>query len=324
VRTHAARTSTSSAPDGRTAEAKEDRLTDCPVCGEANHLVLTRKLDRGGEPSWFLYCHTASCQALEGAYLAALAGAVGAPHGGWLKEDPLRWLAVGAAGKAGFRRPRSDAPWVSYAQVRRWHERLIESPDVLDYLRVERGLSSETIASHLLGYDGRAIGAPVFESVERCLVANVKRRYWPEPWKLDAGGKAIWKRGLAGAPARLYPDLPRRRPWLLCEGEFDALLARQRGFPAVTSTTGTSWSSDWDWLVRGRRVAVIYDAGQASVKIAERRAEQLRGAGANAWAVALPLADGEDLTDWFIRHRRTAGELRQLIRRARRVQCSGQ
>ncbi|HTX31735.1 MAG TPA: toprim domain-containing protein [Solirubrobacteraceae bacterium] len=292
---------------------------DCPVCGEASHLVVTRKPDHDGEPTWFLHCYSASCQALGKAFLAELASAVGAPHGSWIKEDPLRWLDRDSAVSSHARpRRRGDEGWISFAQVRGWHDQLMDSWSPLDYLRKDRGLTVETIAAHLIGFDSQAFTFPVFADREHGLIRNVKRRYWPEPWKLDRNGKPVWKRGLARS-ASLYPDLPNGRAWLLCEGELDALLARQHGFPAVTSTTGTSWSADWNVLARGRRIAVVYDAGEASMKIAKRRAAQLRADGAaDAWAVRLPLADGEDLTDWLVRHGRSAAGLRRLIRGARR------
>ena len=110
-----------------------------------------------------------------------------------------------------------------------------------------------------------------------------------------------------------------RCPLLVCEGEFDALLLRQHGFPAVTSTAGTSWSPEWNRHVRGRQVAVVYDAGAFSLEIAERRAREFVAAGAcEAWAVELGLEKGEDATDWFVNYGRSADDLRRLIRAARR------
>ena len=96
--------------------------------------------------------------------------------------------------------------------------------------------------------------------------------------------------GARGHPMQLYPDVPRARAVVLCEGEFDALLTHQRGLPAATSTAGTSWDPAWTGLLAGRRVAVVYDAGASwAYALAQRRARQFaageRGPAAAAWAV---------------------------------------
>lgn len=106
---------------------------------------------------------------------------------------------------------------------------------------------------------------------------------------------------------------------MLCEGEFDCLLARQHGFPGpITGTAGVgTFKPEWDWAIQGRTVAVAYDAGKFSEAQARARDLLQRGA-TRAWAVDLAaagLGDGEDLTDWFVRYGRGAPELRGLINR---------
>ena len=95
-------------------------------------------------------------------------------------------------------------------------------------------VDDKTIKGHAIGYDGSAFTLPVFEDRDRCLVSGVKRRFWPSP-----GQNGEWKRGSGGSRARLYPDLPSGGTWLLCEGELDALIARQKiSRPVYQAYTG--------------------------------------------------------------------------------------
>jgi hypothetical protein len=184
----------------------------------------------------------------------------------------------------------------------------------LRYVTRQRGLTRHTIRQYRLGFDGRAIVIPVTDGRQR--VVNIRRRFLSP----QADGPKIT--GLRGRAARLYPGGERRRTLLLGEGEFDVLLARQHGLPAVTSTAGTSWSSSWDRHIRRRRVVVLYDAGEQSFQLACDRARKLVAAGAmDAWAIDLRqagLADGEDLTDWFLTYNFSVEKLIRLIRSARR------
>lgn len=268
---------------GTKPEVKENHCLRCPLCGNEDHCIATHRRDRDRNWRWFIHCYAGACQSLEpGEYVREVAAAVGARNGFELLSDPLSFLAPDTSTtdqkRSRSRRQREQA-WVPWADVRRWHDKLMDSWSPLEYLHSERGLADQTIRAHAIGYDGSAFTIPVILDHERCLVTNIKRRYWPGPAK-DAKGGPLWKRGLARA-ASLYPDLPPGRSLLLCEGEFDALIARQHGLPAVTSTTGTSWAKRWDSLVKGRRIAVVYDAGDPTFRVAHRRAARLRSAGAN-------------------------------------------
>lgn len=272
----------------------------CPFCGKPN--ANFRAKPRGG---WWIACWSCSALGLSGGdYLRALAEEVGAPGGSALISYAPRYLIGLATGPpvGGGRREEPS----SRAAIAGWQSRLRSDRAAMRYLRGERGLSEVTIARHRLGYDGEAIVLPV---LRRRRAVNVRRRFLAP----DAKPKM---RGLAGRRARMYPFAPPDDAWLLCEGEFDSILARQHGLPAVTSTAGTHWAAEWDRYLPGRRVAVVYDAG--SLRAAVERATKLREAGAeDAWAVSLGsagLRDGADLTDWFVHHNRTVAELKALIR----------
>jgi hypothetical protein len=210
-----------------------------------------------------------------------------------------------------------------------WVAALGSNANALDWLRDQRGLTSETIRDARIGYaksgvpgpwsDYGAFTLPVLE--EDGKIVTLRKRFWPRT-PVTHKNKPVKMAGPRGVPAVLYPDIPHGAAVLLCEGEFDCLVARQHGLPAVTSTAGTSWNVEWDERVVGRRVAVIYDAGSNSLRLARRTVDRLREAGAAAaWAVDLRragLTQGEDLTDWFVTYGRSADRLVRLIARERR------
>jgi len=268
---------------------------------------------------WLINCLVcASGYDTSGQYLTALARALGT-DGGRLLSDPLAYLgrhlldgAAGGGGRSGRRKP---APLPSADVLRGWQRALLGSPSLLRSLRLRRGLSEESVRRWRLGWDEAHQGftLPIFD--DHGVLVNVT-------WR---AGKGALLRGfgerkkvhrLAGRRAAdgclpLYPDIP-DGSLLLVEGEFDALIARQHGLPAITGLLGAQWVGAWDAAVRGRRVAVAYDTG--AERAALKTVTKLRDAGARAWVVALGLPRaGDDVCDWFTTYRRTAESLLQLI-----------
>jgi hypothetical protein len=196
-----------------------------------------------------------------------------------------------------------------------WQRLLRENERAWLWLR-GRGLSDQTITQARLGFhygSRHAITIPLRDEGGR--LYNLKRRYLDG---IDTPERRKYK-ALRGHPHGLYPDMPEGRSVLLCEGEFDALMARQHGLHAVTGTLGVEgWKAEWSRRFRDRRVAVVFDAGPRCYEFACERAEELRAGGAaEAWPVELGLAPGEDISDWFAKYRRSATELRRLVRQAR-------
>jgi hypothetical protein len=290
----------------------------CPVCG-GQHGDAVRKVDRDGRPRWLVSCWDCQDACTSERYLRALIDAVGAPNGGALLHDPPRYLghlARNESGRAGSS-SREPALLPSHAALAGWHSRLLSESRPLGYLLTDRGLSLEIIRRNALGWDGEAFALPVAD-VRTGEIVNLRRRRWPQPW--PDGSRY---RGLRGRGSALYPSVPTSGPLLLCAGEFDALVGRRHGLPAFTSTSGsgTRWRAEWNDRVVGRRVAVVFDADPREEAQAESRAAQLREAGADAWAVRLSrtgLGPKQDLTDWFVTHRRSATDLRVVVNRARR------
>jgi hypothetical protein len=206
-----------------------------------------------------------------------------------------------------------------------WQANLSDDERALRYLKGERGLTIQTIRRYEIGITRDTPGAFVFPiRDENGALVNLKRRFWPDPW-VSRDGEPRKSRALAGRASCLYPIGALRnspRAFVVCEGEFDALLLNQHRIPAVTSTAGSSWRPEWDACAAGRFVAVLYDAGANSYELAEDRASQFRAAGArDAWPVDLTLAGfskGRDVTDWFITCGWTSDDLWAFIRERRR------
>lgn len=196
-------------------------------------------------------------------------------------------------------------------------QRLWEGDDVandhLRFLQDERGLTAETIRKAGLGLEFIEHGDDAewritIPVVQEGKLINV-RRYLPHA----ADRKIISLHG-HGAGAFLYnadalaehPDLP----VLLCESEFDCLLAQQESEGLYVAVTGTGGASnvpaDIDRLAH-RETFIAYDADDAGTKGGEKVASRLRELGAkpgiiDLTALGLAPGSGEDVTDLLMEH----------------------
>lgn len=208
-------------------------------------------------------------------------------------------------------------PLPSEEDVAGWHERLMKSPDLKSnrsYLRESRGLKKATLRRYQIGYERGRYVIPVRD--EAGALVNL-RRYDPKA----AQAKMM---NLSGhGENRLFPlevlaDADPSEPVLVVEGEWDALLAGQHGLIAVTGTGGASNVPKDLSALTDRSVYVLYDCDQSGREGAVKMATALLGVAKEAFVVDLGLGnEGEDVTDWFVRFKRTAEDLRALMDRAR-------
>ena len=235
---------------------------------------------------------------------------------------------VGQSGARTFSHPAAEpGPLPSDHALREFVSALQDSRERKRALWRERGIMAATARRYGIGWDG-GVGAwvlPVRDA--RGKLANVTTRpprggaMWGPGGRTEHPVRVRGRTALTGG-LPLYPAAPSGRAWVLCAGEWDALVAIQAGLPAVTGLCGCRWLSAWDTQARGKRIAVAYDCGEE--KPAALTVEHLRAAGAaEAWVVALGLGrEGADVCDWFRPTRyggygRTRKELVQLIRDAR-------
>jgi hypothetical protein len=274
----------------------------------------TARADRNPDGSWVL----APWKLVDRSWLFDLAEAIGLRDALALKEDPRKYLAPFIT--SNVRKPKPE-PLPSLGYLHELHKRALADADVMWYLESERGLSTKVIEQALLGYDGRAITKPIFDVKTPDKLVNVKRRYWPHV-PIGRDGKPMKYMIRAGSTASVYPFL-QDGPLILVAGEFDALVLQSNGLPGISNTAGaaTRWRADWTWIVEGRRIAVMYDADTREQDQAISRAAELRRTGAeDAWPVRLTeagLSDGDDATDWFVKHGRSRADLLSLIKRER-------
>lgn len=293
---------------------------DCPLGPHARaRLVVDVKPAPTGN-GWILlmHCHACGSGAYFGNALHAIDPSLSPDE---LQSDLARFMSgpTGRQQRAKPKRPPEQLP--SEAEISRWQAVLDNHGETyLPWLGKARGLKRATIQDARLGLDRSEarITIPVWDEFGE--LTNV-RRYSP-----SMNPKI---RGLTGRSVDLYPAWlpppPENRlasgSLILCEGEWDALIARQHGLWAMTGTGGkATWKPEWSSRLLGlgvRRVAVIYDAGDALPESA-RVARKLRDAGLHAQHFDLAqegLADGEDLTDWFVTYELSADELQRVISR---------
>lgn len=220
------------------------------------------------------------------------------------------------APRRSFRTPHKPSPRL----IHRWHRRLLNTEKQVMFMKERRGLDPWTLAAARIGWDGRHFKIPVY-SPERELW-NV--RTWDPNPKDDR--RKIWSvRGMGRA--RLYPAsvLERTQPGdaiLICEGEWDALLALQLGFLAVSRTDGAGkpWHDEWTIAFAGLRVLTVHDRDLAGAKSDLITREALEPVAEEFHNVILPYEmkekHGNDLTDFILENKRPEKALAELLRGA--------
>lgn len=198
--------------------------------------------------------------------------------------------------------------------VDRWHRLLLGTPEVLNFLMNERGLTKETLAKFKVGWDGGRITMPIYD--EHKLIMNV-RKYLP---KGKGANKVInYKAGYG--KARLHPiSALKHSSVLICEGEMDMHLATQMGFNTITNTGGAgTWLTAWSELFRDKTVYICYDVDTAGRDGSQKVAKALNGIAKKVHIIDLPLTEpkGADITDYFVRYGNTVESFKELMQNAR-------
>jgi putative DNA primase/helicase len=156
------------------------------------------------------------------------------------------------------------------------------------------------------------------------------RLYQPgaKEYKIISFGKTTGKSALFPAvpiwvsvPDNFYKELV-----LLTEGESDTICALSHGFNAITQTSKLiKWPDDHLKPFKGRDVVIAYDADAPGQKYARAAAEALKGVAKSVrmllWPAfmgidesgAIPDKHGQDLTDFFVHHKKSAADLQVLI-----------
>lgn len=227
-------------------------------------------------------------------------------------------LAAKRRQKAGVTEPQPPEI-ISETKQDRYRRYLHNHPELLAYLTEKRGLTLLTISSFEIGYDEmrRRYTLPV-RTLDGKLVNWRRYRQDGKPKMKNAFGH--------GSPPRLYPEENLQYDTVVvCEGEWDALLLSQHGFPAVTGTHGAStWEPEWSKQLAGKDVSVVYDCDQEGRTGAKKAARSLVKKARSVRIVRLGLEEEHgDVTDWFRDHAGTAEGFSRLLDGAENVQAQG-
>ncbi len=180
------------------------------------------------------------------------------------------------------------------SKLEEWHGRLLGKRALLKELMEKRGLTEATLEQHLIGWNGERITIPVWSPDDE--LVNVRR------YKMGAQHDKMLNWPGHGDAMLFLPEALQDSKVLVCEGEMDALLATQYGFPACTVTAGAgTWLPSFTPLFFGKSVYLVYDVDEAGEKGARKVANALRGVAGSVRIVKLPLTrKGSDLTDYFV------------------------
>ena len=247
---------------------------------------------------------------------------------GWLRDDAIQHLreVYGGNNGNGHRpkvkpkevEPEPPPPPLDYNLVLKYQEDLWkhENLKLLNYLRVDRGFTDETIAKWMIGVDKscKRFTLPIFDADGN--LVNI-RKY--KPGAKEPEQKWLNTKGY-GSPARLFPAVPEGKRVIICEGEFDTIIATQNQCHAITGTGGCGvWLDEWSPLFAGKIVVICYDndkAGrEASIRVAESLAPYAASVRILNWPEIMP--DKGDITDFFVKLKLGYDSFRYYLDQAR-------
>ena len=212
--------------------------------------------------------------------------------------------------------PPLPEKWVQrLSDVRGWSKETIEQID----LRLQTHYRSKDTGKLIKISKSERVAIPIRDRTGR--IVNI-RLYKPGAKKMKI---ISWGQGFG--KCRLFPAaLVDRGTVLLCEGEQDTLCAISNGFNAITQTSKLKkWPKEQKAVFKDRDVVIAYDADQPGEKYAGFAAESLLTAARSVriliWPDEMgrqddgtwPKNSGQDLTDFFVRHKRCAKDLQSLI-----------
>lgn len=234
-------------------------------------------------------------------------------HGcGWRCSSPVGFVMD--KDKCTFRqalrriRFRHSADVIPPGEWKAWHKYLLESQELLEELKLKRGLTLEMVKRFKLGWCMNRLTIPIIDEFGCCV--NVKRHDALRRCPKGSPKVFQYRKDWPGAKARLYPveSLKAENSKIyLFEGELNTILACGMGLPATCVTGGARvWNEEFTPRFAGRKVVVCHDvndpdnAGQEGAKI--KCSAMLPTA---AWVknLILPLSDrGGDFTDYAVKY----------------------
>lgn len=182
-----------------------------------------------------------------------------------------------------------------------WHRAFLHAPAEFAVFEKHRGIGLKTVKRYQLGYDRATCRYTIPIRDASGVLVNVKN------WSPDATPKY---NAIAGTKAMLYPIDELNKKWIvICEGEYDSLVARQAldalgksEIGVLASTAGAGSKAIWEDnapLFKGKHVVVLYDCDDAGRRGARDVARILRPC-AKTVRVADLGVEGADVTDVLV------------------------
>lgn len=227
------------------------------------------------------------------------------------------------------------------AAAKFYHQQLENHPEVMEWLTEARGLTPETIRKHKIGYASGDLALHLLSLkikleeikgtglvVERngelvdFLKNEVTVPYHQSGSIIQIRGKEIGGkyRTPPGQKAMLYnsDSLIDATEALLCEGEFDALVAEQLGFNAVGVPGASAWQEKWDQkFATVRRIYGLFDNDQSGrlglEKVAGHLGHRFRS---NTVPPFIGPEDKNDLSAWVVEQGATKEDVDALLRKS--------
>lgn len=222
--------------------------------------------------------------------------------------------------------PTLPVAWVSrLSELRGWKKETIHGLGI----RLQTHYRDKTTGKlKELSAGFERIALPVYDKDDQ--LVNIRL------YKPDAKENKIISWGKGFGANRLFPSPTIENEELiwLCEGEADTICAMSHGLCAVTQTAKRKvWPDDEVETFRGRDVVIAYDADGPGREYARAAASSLTEVAASVrilnWPSymmnddgSLPKKDGQDLTDFFIRHKKSVADLHDLLSSAEDVEAS--
>lgn len=187
-------------------------------------------------------------------------------------------------------KPLRTGPGISLEQVMLWSD---NQPSFSREYWKSRGLTEQIVREFFLGFDGQRYTIPF---LYRYQVLGIKRRQS----HIDDGVSAKYTQAKGSVVGLFNADiLWTAKEVIICEGEIDAMLLCQHGFPAVSSTGGAgTWKAKWTQLFsQVQSIYIIYDNDEAGLSGALKIRSQIR----RAKLLWLP-KDVKDVGEFFQQH----------------------
>ena len=178
------------------------------------------------------------------------------------------WFFLGDA--LGIPRPSSsdNRPDIDPGLPAMWHNELINATTpVRKYLKEVRGITDETLKKFCIGFDGERVTLPITNEFNE--LVNIRRYKWNS---YEGSTKMINyedEQGNKYGEARLYgiENLVDENcdTVMLCEGEWDRLIAEQNDIPAVTATAGAGNfnTAFFEYFKHKKHIYICYDNDEA-------------------------------------------------------------